>query len=156
MNIEQLLFFQIIADVVLCAAIFFLLRAMFKDIKKRPEGVNEKSFSEFRNMLNESQDSAENLLQTMEECKTAMKKIAGSLNKKEKKLKALVEQSDIKIEKLDVKKTTRTKKTLTNKKPYDDVIKMAKQGLSEEEISKSLGLSEGETHLIIDLDRRKK
>jgi len=155
MNIEQLLFFQIIADVVLCAAIFLLLRAMLKDIKKRPEGVNEKSFSEFRKMLDESQDSAGNLLQAMDECKTVLEEIAGSLNEKEKRLKTLIEQSDIQLEKLNVK-SSETGETLTNKKPYDDVIKMARQGLSEEEISKSLSLSEGETHLIIDLDRRKK
>ena len=155
MNIEQLLFFQIIADVVLCAAIFLLLRAMLKDIKKRPEGVNEKSFSEFRKMLDESQDSAGNLLQAMDECKTVLEEIAGSLSEKEKRLKTLIEQSDIQLEKLNVK-SSETGETLTNKKPYDDVIKMARQGLSEEEISKSLGLSEGETHLIIDLDRRKK
>ena len=155
MNIEQLLFFQIIADVVLCAAIFLLLRAMLKDIKKKPEGVNEKSFSEFRKMLDESQDSAGNLLQAMDECKTVLEEIAGSLNEKEKRLKTLIEQSDIQLEKLNVK-SSETGETLTNKKPYDDVIKMARQGLSEEEISKSLSLSEGETHLIIDLDRRKK
>lgn len=154
MNIEQLLFFQIIADVVLCAAIFLLLRAMLKDIKKRPEGVNEKSFSEFRKMLDESQDSAGNLLQAMDECKTVLEEIAGSLNEKEKRLKTLISQSDIQLEKLNVK-SSETGETLTNKK-YDDVIKMARQGLSEEEISKSLSLSEGETHLIIDLDRRKK
>ena len=152
-DIQQLLIFQIIADVILCIAIIFLLRAIIKDIKKKTHGVDEKTLLEFRKMLDESQGSAENLLQALDEGKASLRGIAGSLNEKEKKLEMLIEQSEIQLKKLNVKSLEPADSSPGNK--YEDVIRMIEKGLTEKEISKSLGLTEGEINLIIDLDRRK-
>ena len=145
-TIQQLLIFQMIVDVVLCIAVTFLLWAIIKYIRKRPQGVDEKTLSEFRKMLDESQGSAENLVRALDEGSAA-------LNEKEKRMENLIKRSEIQIEKLNAKSSESADAFPAEK--YEDVIKMVKRGFTEKEVSKSLGLTEGEISLIVNLDHRK-
>jgi DNA-directed RNA polymerase specialized sigma24 family protein len=89
----------------------------------------------------------------MEESKKALRDVSLSIDEKEARLNRLIERAASHIEKLD-KTSAGIEEVLPGKK-YDEVIRLAGQGFTPAEIAESLGLSEGEIRLIIDLSRRK-
>jgi DNA-directed RNA polymerase specialized sigma24 family protein len=89
----------------------------------------------------------------MEESKKALRDVSLSIDEKETRLNRLIERAASHIEKLD-KTSAGIEEVLPGKK-YDEVIRLAGQGFTPAEIAESLGLSEGEIRLIIDLSRRK-
>ena len=144
MSIEFILWLQILADIALCLAIVFLIRAANKEIKKRPQGIGAKNFSEFSKLIEDSRRSTNDLFHALNE----VKDLAYVLNEKENQLKALIKESDAISE-------DRKSGDSSSEKKYEDVIKMAGQGLAEKEIADTLNLSEGEICLILDLQRKK-
>ncbi|MBI4632645.1 MAG: hypothetical protein HY742_01950 [Deltaproteobacteria bacterium] len=156
MDIQLLFFFQILADVVLCFAIVFLLRQLNKSVKPpspTSPAVNEKTILEFKILLEESQQAASNFLASMEESRKKLREVVQLLDKKEKSCREIIEQS------LEVKNFSRNGDAERNPSPdnrHDDIIQMFGQGLSEQEISRRTGLTEGEISLILDLNRSKK
>ncbi|MBW2600077.1 MAG: DUF2802 domain-containing protein [Deltaproteobacteria bacterium] len=144
MTIEFMPGLQIIADIALCFAIIFLIRAANREIKKRPPGVDAETFSEFRKLIEDSRRSTDYLFQALNE----VKEIGYALNEKEGRLRTPVKESDVRSEDRKQGDPGRGKK-------YEDVIKMAGQGLTEKEIADMSNLTEGEISLILDLHRKK-
>jgi len=144
MNIEFMLGFQILADIALCVAIIFLIWAANREIKKRPPAIDTKTFSEFKKLIEDSRGSTDYLFQALNE----VKEIGYVLDEKEKRLRALIKETDVEPE-------DRKSGDSSRKKKYEEVIKMAGQGLTEKEIADTLNLAEGETSLILNLHRKK-
>jgi methylthioribose-1-phosphate isomerase len=144
MSIEFMLGLQILADIALCLAIVFLIRTASREMKKRPQGISAKTFSEFSKLIEDSRRSTDDLFNALNE----VKGIVYVLNEKEKRLKTLIKESDDMLEDRKSGDSSRGEK-------YEDVIKMAGQGLNEKEIADMLNLTEGEICLILDLHRKK-
>ena len=135
---------QIVADIALCLAIILLVRAVNREMKKRPKGIGAKTFSEFSKLIENSRRSTDHLFNALNE----VKELVYVLNEKENQLKALIKESGAISEDRKSGDPGREKK-------YEDVIKMARQGLAEKEIADMLNLTEGEICLILDLHRKK-
>jgi methylthioribose-1-phosphate isomerase len=144
MSIEFMLWLQILADIALCLAIVFLIRAANREMKKRPGGIGAKNFSEFSKLIEHSRRSTDHLFHALNE----VKELVYVLNEKENRLRTLIKESDAMSEDRKSEDSSRGEK-------YEDVIKMARQGLAEKEIADTLNLTEGEICLILDLHRKK-
>lgn len=144
MSIELMLGLQILADVALCLVIIFLIRAVNREMKKRPPEIGAETFSEFSKLIEDSRRSTDYLFQALNE----IKEIAYALDEKEKLSRTLIKKSDSSSEDRKSGDSSRGKK-------YEDVVKMTKQGLTEKEIADTLNLTEGEICLILDLHRKK-
>ncbi len=144
MTIELMLGLQILADVALCLIIIFLIRAVSREMKKRPPEIGAETFSEFSKLIEDSRRSTDHLFQALNE----IKDIAYSLDEKEKLSKTLIKKSDSSSEDRKSGDSSRGKK-------YEDVVKMTKQGMTEKEIADTLNLTEGEICLILDLHLKK-
>jgi len=154
MTIEFMLGFQILADIALCLAIIFLIWVANREIKKRPPALDAETFSEFRKLIEDSHRSTDYLFQALNE----VKEIGHVLDEKEARLRALIKKTDAESEERKSENRNsgdRNSGDSTSKKKYEDVIKLAGQGLTEKEIADTLNLAEGETCLILNLHRKK-
>lgn len=143
-SIEFILGLQILADIALCLAVIFLVRASSRVIKKRPPEIGAKTFSEFSRLIEDSRHSTDHLFHALNE----VKEFVCVLNEKENRLRTLIKESDAMSEDRKSGDSSRGKK-------YEDVVKMARQGRTEKEIAHMLNLTEGEICLILDLHRKK-
>ena len=150
-NPQVFFFIQVVADVVLCIAVVFIITRINQDLKKRRSFV--KTMAELKRLILESQKATAGLLEAMEESKKALRDVSLSIDEKEARLNRLIERAASHIEKLD-KTSAGIEEVLPGKK-NDEVLRLAGQGFAPAEIADSLGLSEGEIRLIIDLSRRK-
>lgn len=155
MDIHSLLIFQIAADVVLCAAIIYLLRVINKSIRNRKFDTGDQQVNEFRRLLDESQVFGTHFLQALEDGREVLKEIASAVEEKERILKVLISESDEKIRMLTSQKKMADSVNPDSDKKYNDAIGMARQGLSRHEIARQSGLAEGEVALIMDLVNKK-
>jgi len=145
MTIEFMLGLQIVADIALCIVIIFLIRAVNREKKKSHPEISAEGFSEFRKLIEDSRRSTDYLFQALNE----VKEMGYALNEKERRLRTpIIEESDAGSEDRKPGDSSRGKK-------YEDVIKMAGQGLTEREIADTLNLTEGEVSLILDIHRKK-
>lgn len=144
MNIELMLGFQILADVVVCLLIIFLFRSVTREVKRGTCGVDPESLHEFKKLMEESRDSADYFLQKIDEGRKSIKEISYTLDRKEKRLKMLIEETETKFDE-GVDRGTK----------YEQAIEMAGQGYAEKDIADALDLPEGEVNLILGLDRKK-
>jgi hypothetical protein len=153
MDFNPKLFFiiQAVADVVLCMAVVFIITRISRDLNKRRSFV--KTMAELKRLIVESQKATVGLLEAMEESKKALRDVSLSIDEKEARLNRLIERAASHIEKLD--KTSAGIEDVLPGKKHHEVIRLAGQGFSPVEIADSLGLSEGEIRLIIDLSRRR-
>ncbi|NIA11262.1 MAG: hypothetical protein GWP10_16450 [Nitrospiraceae bacterium] len=145
MVIELLPALQIFTDLALLCAIIFLLRLVNKKINKESVGIDKKSLEEFKKLIKESRDSSDYLFHALNEGRKSFKEIAYALDEKEKRLKFFLETADSKFKDIE---SDRGEK-------YKEVIRLAKQDLSEKEIAHVLHLTEGEICLILNLDRKR-
>lgn len=144
MTVEFMVGLQIVADIVLLCAIFFLVWAVNSERKKDLPGIDEKTFAEFKQLIDESRRSSDDLFDTLGE----VKKLAAALDAKERRLMALVQEPDR-------KDTNRNSKSPDRGEKYEDVVKMARHGAAVKEIADALDLTEGEIALILELHRKK-
>jgi hypothetical protein len=144
MTVEFMVGLQVLADIALLLSILFLVWAVGRERKRRPPGVDAGNFSEFKKLIEESRRSSDHLLEALHE----VKKIASTLDEKEKRLTALAGEPDAGTEDWQSGTPRRGGR-------YEDVVKMAGQGLAEKEIADTLNLTEGEISLILDLHRKK-
>jgi DNA-directed RNA polymerase specialized sigma24 family protein len=153
MDINPKVFFtiQVVADVVLCVAVVFILNKVNKDLRKRHSFV--KTMAELKRLIEGSQKATAGLLEAMEESKKALRDVSLSIDEKEARLNRLIEQASSHIDKLD--QTSAGLEEALPEKRTDAVIRLAGQGFTPAEIAESLGLSEGEIRLILDLARRR-
>lgn len=144
MTVEFMAGLQILVDIALFLAIVSLIWAVGRERGKRPPGVDAQTFSEFKGLIEDSRRSSDHLFQALDE----VKKIAAALGEKERRLMSLAGESDTGYGGRRSENTDRGEK-------YEDVVKMAGQGLAEKEIADTLDLTEGEISLILNLHRKK-
>ncbi|MBN2516008.1 MAG: hypothetical protein JXC33_08245 [Deltaproteobacteria bacterium] len=154
MNLELMLGIQIVADVILCIAIVFLLVIVTKEIKKRNSGVDPAALDEFKSLIEESRRSADYLLQTLDEGRRSLKEVAYALDEKEKRLKLVTEDSPGNFPKMSSYESM-TDNNDGRWKEYEQVITMAERGVETKDIAHALNITEGEINLIIGLNRKK-
>jgi hypothetical protein len=154
MNVELMLGIQIVADVILCIAIVFLLIIVTKEIKKRNSGVDPTALNEFKSLIEESRRSADYLLQTLDEGRRSLKEVAYALDEKEKRLKFVTEDFPGDPSKMSSYESA-TNNNDGRWKKYEQVITMAERGFDPKDIAHALNVTEGEINLIVGLNRKK-
>lgn len=152
-DINPKIFFaiQVLADVVLCLAVFYILNRVNQDLRKRHSFV--KTMAELKRLIEESQKATAGLLVAMEESRKGLRDVSLSIDEKEDRLKRLMTQASSHIDRLD--KTSAVLEEALPGKRNGEVIRLADQGFTPAEIADSLGLTEGEVSLILDLARRR-
>jgi len=154
-DLNPQLFFaiQAVADVVLCAAVVFILGKVNRELKRRPAGIDSGSIAELKRVIEDSQNATTALIGAMEESKKALRDISRSIDEKEARLRDLMETASARIDKLEGAGAVagETRRDGGN----DEVIRLARQGFAPAEIAGTLGLAEGEVRLILDLARRR-
>ncbi len=154
MNIELLLGFQIIADIVLFCAIISLVVVVTRENKKRATGLDTDTLNEFRKLIEESQNASEFLLNTINEGRKSLRDLSYTLDQKEKRLNKLIDQQDMMAGAHHVESTPAIGRCDSGN-TYERVITLARQGIPEKDIAESLDMPEGEISLIMGLDRKK-
>ena len=154
-DINPQLFFaiQVAADVVLCLAVIFILSRVNRELKGRKSTIDPRAMSELGRLIQESQNATSNLMQAMEESRKALRDVSLSIDEKEDRLMRLMKQASSHIDRLD--KTSAVLEEALPGKRNGEVIRLADQGFTPAEIADSLGLTEGEVSLILDLSRRR-
>jgi hypothetical protein len=122
MNLQFLFTIQIVADIVLCAVILFVLAKVSRDIRQRSSGMDARSVDEFKQLLDVSKADSVGLFEAMEESKKAFREICLALDEKEARLRKLIERSEAQFVKLQSKRQE-IEETSPEKK-YDEVIVM--------------------------------
>lgn len=153
MDLQNPIVLQIVIDLALLAAVIFILWRVNTNIKNPVSYSHKEMMQEIKTLITESQSSAEHFLQAMEQSRLKLKEIAMELDIKEKRVKAILEQSKPSSENEIVESILRDEKISQGK--YDEVISMIRKGFSEEETSRKTGFTQPEIGLIIDLYRIK-
>ena len=143
MKVELLVGLQIVADIALLVAILFLVWAVNRERKKNPPGVDAKTFAEFKQLIEESRSSSEELFRALHE----MRELAAVLDAKERRLMARAHEPDTVEERRKSKNPGREEK-------YENAVEMARHGATAKEIADVLNVTEGEIALILDLHRK--
>ncbi len=154
MDIDPKVFFaiQVLADVVLCVAVVFILGRVNRELRRRPSGVDPASLAELKRVIEDSQRATTALIGAMEESKKALRDISRAIDEKEARLRDCMEAASAQIDRLD-----EAGDGAAGSRPergHDEVLRLAGQGFTPAEIAGSLGLTEGEIRLILDLARR--
>ncbi len=135
---------QIIADIVLCLAVIFLIRAAGRELEKRPFGECTETFSEFRKLIEDSRHAAGHLLHALNEVKES----GYALDEKARSLRSPAKKPDDESE-------DRKSGNFRQAKGHEDIVKMAGWGMTEKEIADALDITEGEICLILDIHQKK-
>jgi DNA-binding NarL/FixJ family response regulator len=144
---------QVVADVVLCLAVVFILGRVNRELKGRKSTIDPRAMSELGRLIQESQSATSNLVHAMEESRKSLRDVSLSIDEKEERLKRLMKQASSHIDRLD--KTSAVLEEAVPGKRYGEVIRLADQGFTPAEIADSLGLTEGEVSLILELARHR-
>lgn len=152
MNLQVLFIFQILADIILCIAVVFILYLFTRDSRKKPaRNLDPAILDEFQRVLDASQRSVLNLVKAMDDSRRALKETAYALDERENRLRSLMAQS----ESMARAAGSGTGSAAESEKRYESVLALARQGMTPDEIAGISGLTRGEIDLIIDLDRKK-
>ena len=151
MDIQILSGIQIVADIVLCAAIIVLLRRSTAAVKER--GGVEQNLKQLRDMLNESQQAASRFLESVEESRRSLKGLFFQLEEKERKLKELLQTGASDSGPGGPAARTAGEPAAMSSDRYGEVIALHRRGLSGSDIARQSGIPEGEISLILDLER---
>ncbi|OPY90873.1 MAG: hypothetical protein A4E73_02278 [Syntrophaceae bacterium PtaU1.Bin231] len=152
MDIQILSGIQIVADIVLCAAIIVLLRRSTAAVKERGGGV-EQNLKQLRDMLNESQQAASRFLESVEESRRSLKGLFFQLEEKERKLKELLQTGASDSGPGAPAARAAGGPAAMSSDRYGEVIALHRRGLSGSDIARQSGIPEGEISLILDLER---
>jgi hypothetical protein len=154
MDIQSTLFIQIIADVVLCLVIIFLLLRLRRTVNNaKAPVIDERSLLQFRQLLAESQVNGERLITTIDESYRKFQGLAISLEAQEEKMRILVEEIKRRTESANITELPGDEQAC--KKKYESIMNFLKEGISLEEIAERTGIASGEILLIADLEKIK-
>ena len=155
MEVQSIFISQIVADLVLCLAILFLLLRMGRTVNKTKSPViDQKSLLQFQQLLTESRGDADRLFSTLDESYRKFHELAMSLEVHEGRLRALVEKINRQTEKFEIAEHVRDEQS--PEKKYGHILKLLEEGLPLEEIAEQTGITSGEILLIDDLEKAKK
>ena len=153
MEIKYLLFLQIIADVILCGAILFMLLRLKHNMGKTANPmINEEHLLELSKLIKESREEAGHFADAMEDGCRTFKGLAGKLEEKEAILLGLIYKIEKSLENI---KIPEDHSLLPRENPlevqHEHISKAYKEGATIKEIAERLALPEGEVSLIIGL-----
>jgi len=168
--------FQIIIEVIFFVVIFFLLWRLKQNIEKYRPLADGTVITDLKQVMADSQASADGFIELLEENKQTLKKLARQLEEKEKMLTMLMEQAEVAAKKLDSERS-KLETSLSQNSPilhftkgvgegvahldkggfgtgssskrYEDFIEMARQGMSREALAAQSDFSEDEINLIM-------
>lgn len=157
MDMQALLIFQIIADIVLCGVIVFLLMRFGKVLdKSRPPLIDEKSLLEFQKLIAESREETAHFARALSEGCRKINDLALNLERDKKELielmRSLEERGKQREEAGAVSAGCADKEEGT---VYRRVLEMLATGMSVKEAAQRSGLTEGEVDLVRELKQRK-
>lgn len=147
----SLLHVQIIIDILLFVVILLLLYQLNKKIKERSPVLEDSTVKELKKIIKISENNVNQFMAAMEDNKQQLNKLIEQLDGKGEKMVLLLKEADGVLEKLSSQKLGLESATLSDK--YDDILKMARQGFSADEIAKRSGMTEGEIRLIVELTK---
>ena len=152
MTIESMATIQILADIALLISILFLIWAVTRERNRRPAGADAETFAEFKKLIEESRRSSDHLFKALQDVKEAV----SALDEKERRLREMAgDERGGKGGRTSGGAVRGGKSLPGGRGKYEDVVRMAGQGLTEKEIAETLHLTEGEICLILDLHRKK-
>ena len=143
---------QILADIALLISILFLIWAVTRERNRRPAGADAETFAEFKKLIEESRRSSDHLFKALQDVREAV----SALDEKERRLRGMAKEKSGVTGGRTAGGAVRGGTSLPGGRgKYEDVVRMAGQGLTEKEIAETLHLTEGEICLILDLHRKK-
>ena len=152
MTIESMATIQILADIALLISILFLIWAVTRERNRRPAGADAETFAEFKKLIEESRRSSDHLFKALQDVREAV----SALDEKERRLREMAgDERGGKGGRTAGGAVPGGKSLPGGRGKYEDVVRMAGQGLTEKEIAETLHLTEGEICLILDLHRKK-
>jgi hypothetical protein len=152
MDIQSILYFQIVADVVLCAAMVILLwRSGRKGGRKGTPALDEQSLRQFRKLLDESQAAAERFILTIDEGYRKFRELAVDLDKREHRLQSLIEEMNKRTK--GPENRVLSDDETGSRARYEATLKYLDEGLPLEEVARRTGLTSGEIVLISELEK---
>ena len=149
MNFLNPIVFQLIIDLAILAAIFFLLWRVNATLRNPIIKSHQDMMHDLKSVMSESQNTSEDFLKALEQSRLALKELALELDLKEKRVKALLDKPD------DATKTAANRQVAQSNDKYDQVVQMIRKGYSEAQVAEATGFTEPEIGLIIDLYRVK-
>jgi hypothetical protein len=161
MDMQALLIFQIVADVVLCIAIVFLLTRIGRNIgqARAPLG-DEQYLAELGLLIKESHAEAEHFSRTLDESCAKFKDLAVHLEEQEARLALRLQEVNRQLkggqspDKTPDKAPGQTPDQEAGSK-YANIIALLKTGLTVKEAARQSGSTEGEVALIFELEKKK-
>lgn len=155
MDLPSIVIFQIIADVVLCIAVLFMLLRIGRIIStSHTQAISNENLSAFQKSLDASREDAAHFFHRLDESYTKFKELAMSLEREEERLKALIEEVQGHGERFE--KMGHAADHQSVELTYQRIMRFLDDGLSIEEIAERSGLTAGEVVLISNLESKKK
>lgn len=152
-KVFSLLHVQIIVELVFFVAILLLLWRLKRNIEKYRPLADGSVIADLKQIMTDSQESADGFMTMLEENKQTLRGLAHQLDEKERRLAMLVVESEAAIKKLDEDRNKSG--SAFSKKRYDDLIEMVRQGMSCEELAGQSGFTEDEINLVMACERAK-
>ena len=143
----SLFYIQMGIDALMCALILYFLWKVGK-ITAHGQG-SESDRQELRRLIVESQQSAQQFLDSLAEGRKTLKEIVYTLDEKEARLQAVC----LRAETLTARVVPETGGGASSFVDREQVLRMANDGASIPDIVRKTGMTDGEVHLIIDLAR---
>jgi len=144
----SLFYIQMGIDALMCALILYFLWKVGKITAAHGQG-SESDRQELRRLIVESQQSAQQFLDSLAEGRKTLKEIVYTLDEKEARLQAVC----LRAETLTARVVPETGGGASSFVDREQVLRMANDGASIPDIVRKTGMTEGEVHLIIDLAR---
>jgi len=149
MNFNNPIFFQLIVDFAILAAIFFLLWRMNATLRNPIIKSHQDMMKDLKAVMEESQSASENFLKAMEQSRLVLKELALELDLKEKRVKTLLDKQE------NVQPAVVDKQNGQAHDKYYQVVEMIRKGYSDAQVAETTGFTEPEIALIVDLYRVK-
>jgi septal ring factor EnvC (AmiA/AmiB activator) len=142
MNVSLLLGCLIAIDVLLCAAVIFLLvQGVFQ--KKKSVLPEETDLQQLQEMLSRSQDDLQGFQTAITKGQEALKELIGQADEREKALRALLEKA-----RQEANQRQTLPGDLRETQRYKDAALLIHQGKTDQEIMRDCHIREGELALI--------
>lgn len=156
MNMQDLLYFQVIADIILCGTIVFLLIRLGRRMDgSAKQGNGLPQLEEFNVLLQESRNDVARFSQSVEESCEKFRSLVLELEDSEARLTRLLKKSNSQCERLTKSYLSSDQAGESHHERYDHIIKAYHDGAKPEEIARLSGMTEGEVSLLIDLGRKR-
>lgn len=147
----SLLYLQIIIDIAFFVVILLLLRQLNKRMARKP-GADDAAVAEFKKLVTDSQNSTDLFLRTVQESEERLNKLARQLDNREKRIVILIEKAESLIQQM-ASQQDKAESVGSGGEKYEQIVRMVRQGLSQEEVSKRLGITMGEIDLVVELEK---